>query len=58
VDELPDDQREVILLRYYGNKTYDEIATLLDVPLTTIDGRMRQARRKLAEWLRSEGKTK
>jgi RNA polymerase sigma-70 factor (ECF subfamily) len=54
VDELPEEQREVVLLRYYGGKSYEEMATLLGVPLTTVDGRMRQARRKLAEWLRKE----
>lgn len=54
VDELPEEQREVILLRYYANKSYDDIAQLLGVPLTTVDGRMRQARRKLAEWLRAD----
>lgn len=52
VDELPDDQKEVLLLRHYGDMSFKEIAELTKVPLNTALGRMRYAlinMRKLIE---------
>ena len=52
VDELPDDQKEVLLLRHYGDMSFKEIADLTKVPLNTALGRMRYAlinMRKLIE---------
>jgi len=43
VNELPDDQKEVLLLRHYGDLTFKEIAELTKVPLNTALGRMRYA---------------
>lgn len=52
VDELPDDQKEVLLLRHYGDMSFKEIADITKVPLNTALGRMRYAlinMRKLIE---------
>ncbi len=54
VDALPDDQREVILLRYYAGLTYKRVAETLGVPLTTVDGRVRQAKQALFEMMQED----
>ena len=47
VDKLPDAQREVLLMRYYGNLKFVEIARTLGCPLNTALGRMHKAMNKL-----------
>lgn len=52
VDVLPDNQREVVIMRYYKNLSFKEIADLTGVSINTALGRMRYAimnMRKLAE---------
>jgi RNA polymerase sigma-70 factor (ECF subfamily) len=44
---LPEAQREVITLAFYGGLTHAEIAEQLGVPAGTVKGRMRLALRKL-----------
>jgi RNA polymerase sigma factor (sigma-70 family) len=43
INELPDDQREVVLLRHYGELSFKEIADQTDVSINTALGRMRYA---------------
>ncbi len=43
VDELPKDQKEVVLLRYYIGMSFKEIADFTDVSVNTALGRMRYA---------------
>jgi RNA polymerase sigma factor (sigma-70 family) len=43
VDKLPEDQREVILLRHYGELSFKEIADQTGVSINTALGRMRYA---------------
>lgn len=45
--ELPDDQRQVIELSYYGGFTHQQIAELLALPSGTVKGRMRLGLSKL-----------
>ncbi|HLL92373.1 MAG TPA: sigma-70 family RNA polymerase sigma factor [Solirubrobacteraceae bacterium] len=47
LDELPDEQKQVIELAYFGGFTHIEIASMLDLPLGTIKGRMRLGLHKL-----------
>ncbi len=52
VEYLPDEQKQVILLRHYGNLSFKEIAEQTDVSINTALGRMRYALinlRKLVE---------
>jgi RNA polymerase sigma-70 factor (ECF subfamily) len=49
VEELPDEQRRVIELAYYGGFTHSEIAEMLDAPIGTIKGRMRLGLEKLRD---------
>lgn len=43
INELPDDQKEVVLLRHYGELSFKEIADQTDVSINTALGRMRYA---------------
>ncbi|HNX55706.1 MAG TPA: sigma-70 family RNA polymerase sigma factor [Prolixibacteraceae bacterium] len=52
IDELPDDQREVILMRHYQGLSFKEISDITNVSINTALGRMRYAlinMRKLIE---------
>jgi RNA polymerase sigma-70 factor (ECF subfamily) len=49
VASLPDDSRLVVSLRYLSGLSCDEISATLGVPLTTVEGRLSRARRKLRE---------
>jgi RNA polymerase sigma factor (sigma-70 family) len=43
IEELPDDQREVVIMRHYGNMSFKEIAEATNVSINTSLGRMRYA---------------
>ncbi len=43
IDELPDDQREVLVMRIYQDLSFKEIADLTGVSINTALGRMRYA---------------
>jgi len=56
VGQLDGAQREVLLLREYEQLTYDEIATLLRIPLNTVRSRLFRARMELKALLSPERK--
>jgi RNA polymerase sigma-70 factor (ECF subfamily) len=43
LEELPDDQKEVVVLRHYGGLSFKEIAEQTNVSINTALGRMRYA---------------
>jgi RNA polymerase sigma-70 factor (ECF subfamily) len=47
VDELPDEQREVFLLREVSNVPFKEIAEIVGIPENTVKSRMRYALERL-----------
>jgi RNA polymerase sigma-70 factor (ECF subfamily) len=47
IDELPDDQREVFLLREISNLPFKEIAEVVGAPENTVKSRMRYALERL-----------
>ena len=49
---LPDEARRLIVLRDFRDLSYDEIASILDVPLGTVKSRVSRAREKLAQLLK------
>ena len=49
IAQLPENQREVIVLRYYSNLKFAEIAQVVGCPLNTALGRMHKAMLKLKE---------
>ena len=53
--DLPAEQRQAVLLAYFGGYTQAEIARLTAVPLSTVKGRMRLALDKLAAYLKDRG---
>jgi RNA polymerase sigma-70 factor (ECF subfamily) len=52
LNRLPETYRVVLTLRYLQNLSYDEIATVLNVPMGTIKTHIHRARRLLTERLR------
>ena len=54
IEQLPGNQREVLLLRYYSNLKFVEIAELLGCPLNTALGRMHKAMQKLKSLLSAD----
>lgn len=55
VADLDPDLREVIRLRYEGGLNYREIADYLDLPFTTVQGRLKRARIALRSSLQPGG---
>ena len=49
IDRLPENQRRVLMLRYYSNLKFVEIAQLLGCPLNTALGRMHKAMIRLKQ---------
>ena len=49
IELLPEPQRQVLLLRYYGNMKFIDIAKLVGCPLNTALGRMHKATIKLRQ---------
>jgi RNA polymerase sigma factor (sigma-70 family) len=55
VNALPDDQREVVMLRMYGNLSFKEVANKTRSNLSTCLGRMRYALINLRKMMHSRG---
>lgn len=51
VDTLPDDQKQVLILRELEEMPYKEISEILDIPEGTVMSRLYYARRRLQELL-------
>lgn len=49
IEQLPEAQRQVLMLRYYSDMKFSEIAQALGCPLNTALGRMHKAMLKLKE---------
>jgi len=53
LDEIPEPQRQVIMLAYYEGRPYREIAGMLGIPEGTVRSRMHGGLRRLADQLRA-----
>lgn len=51
---LPEAARSVLVLREYGELSYSEIASVLDIPMGTVMSRLNYARTKLRELLKAQ----
>ena len=58
IEQLSPDQREVIELVYYHERSVEDVARIVGVPEGTVKTRMFHARRKLAELLTARGQGK
>lgn len=54
LDKLNDAHKEILVLRYYDQLSYTEIAQVLDIKLGTVMSRLSRARQKLLEVLPPE----
>lgn len=54
MEQLPDDQRETILLIGVEGFSYDEAATILEVPMGTVRSRLSRAREGLRQRMETE----
>lgn len=54
VGELPEEQREVVMMRYYAGLSFKEIAEQTDVSINTALGRMRYALINLRKMMREK----
>lgn len=54
VNALPEASRAVLVLREYGDLSYEEIAGLLEIPVGTVMSRLNYARNRLREMLRED----
>lgn len=57
IDFLPDDQREVVMLRFYGDLSFKEIAEITNVSINTALGRMRYALINLRKMVKEKNLT-
>ncbi len=55
IEQLPSAARELIVLRYYNNLSYEQIAPILGISPAAINGRLARAKRKMANYLRKNG---
>ena len=55
LDRLPAEAKEVIYLRFYDGLSYDRISAVLGISEQAINGRLRRAKKRLAQYLRRSG---
>ena len=55
IEQLPSPERELIVLRYYDNLSYEQIASVAGVSRAAINGRLSRTKRKLAKHLERNG---
>ena len=57
VQKLKPAEKELIVLRYYDNLPYEQIAELLDISVQAVNGRLARTKRKIAKYLKRNGFT-
>jgi RNA polymerase sigma-70 factor (ECF subfamily) len=55
LNQLPAESKEVIYLRFYDGLSYDRISAVLGISEQAISGRLRRAKKRLAQYLRRSG---
>ena len=55
ISRLSASARELIFLRYYDGMSYEQISAVLGISEQAINGRLRRAKKKMADHLRRNG---
>lgn len=55
ISKLPEHYRDVLVLKYYNDLNYEEIADVLRIPVGTVRSRLNQARLTMVRHLKSVG---
>jgi RNA polymerase sigma-70 factor (ECF subfamily) len=55
MSKLSASARELIFLRYYDGMSYEQISSVLGISEQAINGRLRRARKKMADYLQRNG---
>lgn len=55
LSKLSASAREVVFLRFYDDMPYEQISAVLGISEQAINGRLRRAKKELAEYLRRDG---
>ena len=55
INKLSASAREVIFLRFYDGMSYEKISAVLGISEQAINGRLRRAKKKMADYLRRNG---
>ncbi|MCM3587390.1 RNA polymerase sigma factor [Mesobacillus maritimus] len=56
IETLPEEDRLILLLRYVNERSYEEISTLVNLPLSSVRNKLHRAKKKLRETVnRDEG---
>jgi RNA polymerase sigma-70 factor (ECF subfamily) len=55
IDKLPESTKELVVLRYYDDLSYEQISSVLGISKASINGRLTRAKRKMANYLRRNG---
>jgi len=58
LNKLSASAREVVFLRFYDGMSYEQISAVLGISEQAINGRLRRAKKKLAEYLLRDGFTR
>ena len=51
IDALPEPFRSILVMREYGDLSYEQLAETLEVPKGTVESRLFRARMRLRDWL-------
>jgi RNA polymerase sigma-70 factor (ECF subfamily) len=52
IEQLPADARELVVLRYYNNLSYERIGAILGISPAAINGKLARVKRRIARHLR------
>jgi RNA polymerase sigma-70 factor (ECF subfamily) len=55
IEQLPAPEKELVVLRYYDGLSYEQISSVLGISKASINGRLTRAKRKMANYLKSNG---
>jgi len=55
IEQLSDESRELVVLRYYNSLSYERIGSILGISPAAINGRLARIKRKMTAYLRKNG---